>query len=188
MKAFFNSFTLARWIIVVSLFFSILLGWSGWYFHQRRTALETALVKQVPDLAVELQTLSKQYSKLYKDAEREGLKAQDDPASYIRKIGSDPTIEIGQLSINTPPAQEFIKGVADRKITIKPQNVESGFSRVALANFFWKLESESKRVRVTEIHMEPAQKGVKPQDTLNDRWKWNAEATSRAKKDATTPQ
>jgi hypothetical protein len=186
MKAFFTNMSLARWIIVVSLVLSIALCFTGWRLHQQRAMLEAALVKQVPDLAVELQSLSKSYSKLYKDSEREGLKGeQADPAGYIRGIASLDDVQIGQLEIATPPATEMIKGVLDRKYTIKPQNRDAGFPRLKIANFLWRLENASRRVRVTHIHMETAQKNPKHEDVLMDSWKWEAEATSRAKKDET---
>jgi hypothetical protein len=183
MKDFLAHMNLARWIILGSLVGSLALGWNGWRLRARRIETEASLKREVPMLALDIQTLSRAYSKLYKESEREGLKPQDDPQSYIRKLALHDSVLLGGIDITGPTEIEPVKGVVDKKYTLKPQARDKGVLRLKLANFFYMLESESRRVRVTHIMMEPELKNVKPNEVSNDMWRWEAEVTARQKKE-----
>jgi hypothetical protein len=182
MKSFFANMNLARWIIVASVAGTLVLAFTGWKLHSRRVELERALEVAVPEQALELQVLARRYSKLYKEAEREGLKGQADPQSYIRTLASDEHVALGQVEVITAPETTPRKGVVDRKYTIRPQSRDRGFPRDRIANFMWKLESESRRVRVTMAQLDP-EKPLKPHEHPTDSWKWTVEVTSRQKQD-----
>ena len=180
MKAFFANMNLARWIILLSILGSIGLGWFGYTLRQRRVGLEAALETQVPLLAVDIQKLSREYTQLAREAGREGLRGQTDPESYIRAIASRDEVLLGQINIRAPKPTSPAKGVIDKKFTIMPQDRERGFLRLSIANFCYLLEKESKRVKVTRIHLDPDKK-LKPHEIHNDSWKWEIDVTSRQK-------
>jgi hypothetical protein len=180
MKNFFKSMNLARGIILGSLVLSLVLAVTGYRLHARRVALEVALASEVPAIARETQELSQRYSKLYDEAEMEGLKGQSDPQSYFRGIAADPKVSLGSLEITTPQPQRPSKGVVDIKYRITPQVRDRGFDRKRLANFLWMIEERSRRVRVTQFSM-TREGNLKPWEYGNDRWKWDAEVTSRQK-------
>lgn len=180
MKSFFRDLSLARGIILGSLALSIVLAVTGWRLHRERVELEVALAQEVPDLARETQELSKRYSKLYDEAEMEGLKGQNDPQTYFRSLAADSKVKLGSLEITTPQAQRPSKGVIDIKYRIQPQAREGGFDRKKIANYLWLIEDRSRRVRVTSFSMQ-REGSLKAWEYGNDRWKWDIEVTSRQK-------
>ena len=188
MKNFFQNLSLARWIIIVALISSAGLGVYGYKLHAQRVELEDALRNKVPLLAIELQTLAKQHSALTKQFEREGLQGQSDPVTYIRSIAASKDVAIGDTTVDPPAESENIKGVLDTRYGIKPSSRDRGYGRINIANFLFKLESESRRMRVTRLRLEPEAKSVKPENVLeSDMWRWEAEVTSRTKLDQPAP-
>lgn len=182
MKSFLQSMSLARWIIAISLLASIGLGAYGYSLHKQRKLLEDALASEVPKLSLDLQNLAKRHTVLMKQFEREGLQGQSDPVTYIRTIAAGRDAQIGDTTVDPPQETENIKGVLDTRYTIKPSNRDRGFNRLNIANFLYKLESESRRMRVTRLRLDPEAKSVKPENILeNDSWRWEAEVTSRTK-------
>lgn len=180
MRSFFKNMNLARGIILGSLALSIALALNGYRLHGRRVALEVALTEEVPELARETQVLSRRYSKLYDEAEMEGLKGQSDPHSYFRSLAGDPKVRLGGLEITNPQPQRPSKGVIDIKYRIVPQTRDRGADRKNLANFLWLIEERSRRVRVTQFSFS-REGNLKPWEYGNDRWKWDIEVTSRQK-------
>jgi len=175
--------TLARWIIIVSLVASLGLGFYGYRLHSKRVELEVALQRDVPKLATEMQTLAKQYSLLRNQSEHltfgSGIA---NPQTYIRNIAASPDVMIGDTSVDPPSENKIIEGVLDTRYGIKPSARDRGYPRLNIANFLFKLESESRGMRVTRLRMEPEAKNVKPENVLeNDMWKWEAEVTTRTK-------
>lgn len=180
MREFLDKMNLARWVILVTLVASLVLGITGWRLQRQRAELEKGLQARVPNMAQELQVLAAQYSRMYKDAEREGLFGQKDPQLYIREIAANPNVAIGDVFIDTPTPQVIAKGVVDRKYTIKSQSSNRGFTRDRIANFMYLLEKSSSRIRVTRASIEREQ-NQKEWEIGPDSWKWNIEVTSRQK-------
>jgi len=179
MKQFFANMNLARWIVVLSILASIGLGVFGWKLHERRLQLEGALVTDVPKTAQDIQVASRRYSRLYKEFEREGLKAQDNPEQYIRSLASNPKVGLGSVNVLSKKDTRA-NNVADLKFTITPLESKAAHNRDRIANYMWLLEQESRRVRVTSISLD--QKGkFEPWETGNDQWEWEIEVTSRQK-------
>ena len=181
MKAFFANMNLARWIILLSLLGSIGLGFFGFRLRQKRIALQESLEVDVPLLAVDLLKLSREYSTLSKEASREGLIGQADPQSYITEISARREVELGQIDIGTPRPTTPAKGVIDRKFVIRPSVRDRAEMRLRIANFCYMLERDSRRVKVTRIHLDPEQKNLKPHEVSNDQWRWEIDVTSRQK-------
>lgn len=182
MRAIFKDMSLARGIILGSLVLSLVLAYTGWRFHSQRVGLEVALESEVPNLARETQVLSQRYSKLFDEAEMEGLKGQSDPYTYFRQLSADSKVKLGGLEFTNPQPQRPSKGVIDIKYRIVPQDRNRAFDRKNLANFMWLIEERSRRVRVTSFSM-TREGNLKPWEYGNDRWKWDIEVTSRQKEE-----
>jgi len=181
MKQFFANMNLARWIVLLSLVAAVSLGVFGWKLHQRRIELEGALEASVPKRAQDVQVLARRCSRLNKEFEREGLKAQDNPEQYIRSLASHPQVGLGSVNV-TSKTDTRAKGVADLKFTISPLESKAAHGRDRISNYMWKLEAESRRVRVTSISLD--QKGkFEPWETGDDQWEWEIEVTSRQKRE-----
>ena len=186
MKTMLANMNLARWVILVSVVVSIGLGFWGWSLHEERVALVDALKIEVPKRAQNIQVLSLRHSELHKEYDREGLRGQSDPDTYIRRLATDKDVALGGVRINNLPDRSPFKGVVDRKYAISPQDVKkggrgaTGFDRARIANYLWLLEQQSRRVRVTNIRLDPVQK-TEPWVPANDQWTWDIEVTSRQK-------
>ena len=191
MKDTIANLSLARWIIIVSLLASMGLGFYGYKLHAKRVELEDALSREARVVALDLRNLARKYTVLKRQSEGEGIKeGQSDPLSYIRRIATSKDVMIGDTTIGQPVKDEHIKGVLDTRYSIKPADSArtDGYHRLNVANFLYKLESESRRMRVTHLRMEPKAKGVKPEIVLdNDSWIWDVEVTSRTKIEAPPP-
>lgn len=179
MKALFKSMNLARVIIILSILGSIGLGWFSWKSSQGLTGMKDNLDYRVANLVKEIQTLAVRHTKLTKEYRNEDLKGgQANPDSYIRRIAAADKVEIGQVQVD-PKKTTPAKGVVDKRYRIRPSQSDRDFPRYRIANFLYTLEQRSRRVRVTDVKIEAAQPRLKPHEVPNDRWKFDAEVTSR---------
>ena len=86
---------------------------------------------------------------------------------------------MGNLTLNVPAAEQFSKGIVDKKINIRPDNRERTFARTTIANFLYTLEAQSRRVKVTMITIENSDRRVKNHEIPKDQWTFLADITSR---------
>ncbi len=180
--------TLARWIIVLSLLAAVGLGYYGYSMHARRLSLEDALTREVHEIALDLRNLARRHSVLTKQLDREGFKEQSDPATYIRAIAANAAVLMGDVTVAPPSEAEHIRGILDTRYTISSSSFDRGYPRLNIANFLYKLESESRRMRVTRLRMDPEAKNLKPENVLDvDSWRWEVEVTSRTKLETPPP-
>lgn len=188
-KAALANMNFARWIILVGGVGALALGASGWQLYSKRVELEEALAPngRVENLCRKIQGLGKEYTKLRKDLGGENLKAQDDMTTYITRRAADPRVQLGSVIVVPTQPIETQKDVIDFKYTIKPQSSDKGQPRDRIANFFYKLESDSRRLRVTNIHMWQEQR-LKEWEVGNDLWKWDVEVTTRQKEEPKAPK
>ncbi len=180
MKAFLWNLNFSRVTILVTLALSLILLVLGINLHRRRTALEAALDVDVPRMAQDIQVQSRRYTALYAEAEREGLKGQDDPQTYFRSLAAHQKVVLGGINIDQLPTTYPSKGVMDKKYKIEPQSADRRFDRKNIANFMWLIEEQSRRVRVTSISLK-RERNLKPFEVGPDRWEWRIEVTSRQK-------
>jgi hypothetical protein len=181
MKSFFSHFNFARALILLCLIGSIPLGWYGWQQYQLNTELKQDLAKggRIERLIQDVQRNAHTFSTKQEEASAEGMAGESDPVSYIRTVARMDQIDLGQVDIN-PSDQARQNGIVDKIYRIGPKNKQRTFRRTALANFLFKLEQKSQRVRVTEIKMETEEsRKVKPEDIPNDMWTFEAKITSR---------
>ncbi len=181
MKSFFTNFNFARALILLCLLGSMPLGWYGWKQYETNRQLKSDLAQggRIEMLIQDIQRNAHIYDTKQQEQGAEGLAGESNPQTYIRTIAGTDHIDLGQVDI-TPSTQPRSKGIVDKIYRITPNNKQRTFRRTALANFLFKLEQGSQRVRVTEIKMETeASRKVKPEDVPNDMWTFECRITSR---------
>ena len=94
-------------------------------------------------------------------------------------VAAKGAVELGLIDI-TARESPAGKGVTDKLYKIKPS--DRSFLRSRLANFFFSLEADSRRVRVTSLKVETFSK-TKPEEIPEDRWTFEADVISRSKDD-----
>jgi hypothetical protein len=177
MKSFLASMSFARWVIVISLLGSCFLGWVVWSKTRRLGEVQVELTRVKP-LIQKIQESALRLNALQKAADKEGLKGEADPELYIRKVAQQDNVNIGQVVI-TPRTTTPERNIEDRHYGIRPNNRTERFSRLHIGNFLFKLEEDSRRVKVTELKVNPVER-VKPGEVPNDTgWTFEATITSR---------
>ena len=181
----FANLNFARVLIISMLVVSIPLGWMAWERNGQIAELRAALAKQgeVENTVRDIQALSRRHSALVREVDAEGIVGQANPRSYITKIAYREEIELAQLKID-PSTREPIKGVVDNIYRVTSSQKDKSFGRVRLGNFFFMLEEKSRRVRVTELKLETANRRLKPHEFPDDQWTFECKVTSREKKDS----
>ena len=179
MKGFFKQMNLARAIIYSSLLGALVLAVIGWRRQTELSAMREASKDEVPKLARTIEQLGRRHSQLTSAMRKDALSGQSDLESYIRGIAAFDRVEIGNVNISNTEAPGATRGVMDRKYSIKPTDRTRAFPRSKIANFLYKLEAESRRVRVTDVTVEVADKKIKPHEVPEDNWTFEAELTSR---------
>lgn len=177
MKTFFSNMTFPRAVILFSLTGSLVLGYFVYMRTQRLTQLERDL-QRAPSVVQKIQEHAWRLDELHRAADKEGLKGeQSDPELYIRRVASQDNVNIGQVDTSVSEATPE-RGVLDRKYKIRPTNKNESFHRGSIGNFLYKLEADSRRVKVTSLKMTPVGR-VKPGEIGDDLWTFEAEITSR---------
>lgn len=177
MAAAKNKLNLARAIMLLSIVGAAVLGYFGWKRQAQVDEMKAQLEQPVETMARDVARLSQQHTTLSREYNRFGLKAQDDPETYIRKIAAAQFVEIGDVEL-TPRKVPTQRGIEDSTWQIKP-NPPRPFQRSQIANLLYKLEADSGRVVVTDIEITKADKRLKPHEIPEDRWMFEATLTSR---------
>lgn len=181
MSDFFRNMTFPRLVVLFSLVASAVLGYFVWVKGERLEEVQRELAR-TPELVKEIQELGIELTNYQEVARGEILKGEDlDFETYIRTIAADPRVEIGQLDLS-PREQPQAGGIVDRVYTIKPDNPNQRYHRSRIGNFLYKLEAESRRVKVTRLALRPKGR-LKPGELGDDLWSFEAEITMRTKED-----
>jgi hypothetical protein len=130
-------------------------------------------------LTQQIAQLARKDTQLSESLKGENLQGEADMQSYIYKVATADRVEVGNLMLTPSAPEQFSKGIVDKKYNIRPDNRERTFSRTTIANFFYTLESQSRRVKVTMITIENADRRVKNHEIPKDQWTFLAEVTSR---------
>ena len=178
MSDFFRNMNLARFIIVMTLPLSLGLGYFAWTQNQALEEKEDDLRRRVPKLVTSIQQYAADHSRLKKELRAEGLQGEASPASYIRGVAASNKVEIGDVKIDENTRTPF-KGVEDRTFTIRPVESDRKFQRERISNFFFKLEDDSSRIKVTDISIDLVQKRIKNHEVPDDFWTFTGQVTSR---------
>jgi hypothetical protein len=167
MKSFFQNLNLARGIILVSLIGCLALS-------EMKDNLNIKMQPLVKDL---MQT-AQRHTTLARTLKDDSLGNQADLETYIRKVAAKDKVEIGNVNMTFSPEQRS-KTVVDKVYRVKSDARERTFQRLRIANFLYTLEFDSRRVKVTDLKLEVAEKKSKPHEVPNDEWFFEAEVTSR---------
>ncbi len=178
MKNFIKNMNLARAIILVALVGSLALGWLCWQRQQELEDLKLHLSSHMKPAVEKLMQAAIRNTQLYKASKDENFKAQTDFATYIRKVAAKDKVEVGDVDL-APTNDLRSKGIADEKYRIKPKDKDRTYTRLKIANFLYTLESDSRRVKVTDIKIDTGDKKIKPHEIPEDMWFYEAEVTSR---------
>lgn len=173
----FQAMTFPRWVIVVMVISSSVLGYFVYERSQRLEQVKQDLQVRVPRLAQEIQQLAMELDDLQDRADKENLKGEAKPEYYIQTIAHSDVTRIGEVNV-TPQRPKSYKGFEDHTYTIKPVNKSAKFYRNQIGNFLYKLEADSRKVRVTKIDLKPTDP-VKTGEIGPDEWTFTVELTSR---------
>ncbi len=180
--SFFRNMNLARAIILVAFIGSIFLAWKNYQDRQTLDRFETALRKDVPDTVENIQRLSQQYSKLVQSKAEDGLARESSPQSYIATVRDMRGAELGLMDVTTNESS-YDGNIEDVKITVRPFEKESKFTRNQLAYFMYEIERGSNRMKITDIDLQLAERrGLKNEDIPTDFWTYRIEMTTRQEK------
>ena len=174
-----STMSFPRWMILTCALATPVLGWFAWQKTEHLDELEQELA-MVPTLVREIQTRAIQLDTLQKQIDKDKLGKLDKAELYIQKIAQDGRVNIGDVNIS-PDKDYPTKGVVDYEFLIKPSDQKREYNRHQIANFLFKLEEESRRVRVTRLEIEPSTRRVRAEDVLRDAWTFEVTATSRQK-------
>jgi len=167
-----------RMVILVCSLGSLALGVLVYLRMHRLSEVQSELAR-VPEVVKEIQSNAYRLSDLQTRASAEKFKGQEEPETYIRSTAGGPNINLGQVNIshsNKSPA----RGIEDTIYKIEPQLKTQRFSLGQIGNFLYKLEFDSRRVKVTRIKIVPAEK-VAPGEVGKNQWVFDADLTTRTK-------
>ena len=182
MKSFFQGMNLARGIMLLSIVGCIALGFLGWQRTQKLAEMKDDLNDRIKPLVKDLMQTAQRHTTLSKLLKDDSLSAQADLETYIRKVAAKDKVEIGNVNMTFSPESRS-KTVVDKVYRIKSDARERTFQRLRIANFLYTLEYDSRRVKVTDMKLEIAEKKPKPHEVPADEWFFDAEVTSRQRAD-----
>ncbi len=194
----FKNFNLARWIILFSVVGSLALGVVGYLQSSSLRALRSDLEKSgvrknaagsyddsdVAKLVRELDTLGRKHSQLAKAKRAEGFTETEGLNNYIERAIVQDGVELGDHGTD-PSTVNVTKGIVDKKIRIKPNSRDKVFQRSKIANFLYKLEADSRRIRVTDLVIELGGKSKVREHEVPEEgnWTYEVEITSRQREE-----
>jgi len=182
MSSFFRQMSFPRAVILFCTLGSLVLGYLVFQRSQRLDEIQREL-KLVENVLREIQVDATHLNDLQRVASNEKFKAQSEPETYIRNIAQDDMVNLGQLAVDkTTKPVSGINGVEDRIYRITPApsvRATAHYQRVYLGNFMFKLETDSRRVKVTSIKLDPVDKRLKPGQISSDEWTFDIELTTR---------
>jgi hypothetical protein len=180
--SFFQHLNLARVIIIFSLLGSLFLAWNGMQEQEKVDQLRNVFASAVPKVCTEIQELSLLNTKLIGDVKGDKLLSQASPESYIRGCADHPSVQVGEVDMTSRnrPGQA---GIIDKITTIRPFDRKRQFPHYKIAQFLYRLEADSRQVKVTSIKMD-LEGGSKDLDKIPaDNWSYDVEVTNRVKED-----
>jgi hypothetical protein len=194
----FKNLNLARGIILASLLGSLALGVVGYLQSRTLSELKSDLEKSgarksasgsyddsdVAKLVRELETLGRKHTQLAKAKRAEGFTETEGLNNYIERAIVQDGVELGDHSTD-PSTVSVTKGIVDKKIRIKPNSRDKVFQRSKIANFLYKLEADSRRIRVTDFVIELGGKSKVREHEIPEEgnWTYEVEITSRQREE-----
>lgn len=185
--SFIQHLNLARLIIIFTLLGSCFLGWNGYKQHQDLQSLRPVFSKAVPNVCREIQELSMLNTKLVGDVKGDKLLSQASPESYIRGCADHPSVQVGEVDMTSRNSSGRQKGIIDKITSIRAFDRKRTFSHYKIAQLMYRLEADSRQVKVTSITMD-LDGGSKDLDKIpGDNWTYDIEVTNRVKEGGNKP-
>jgi hypothetical protein len=176
---FFRHMNFPRAVILLSLMASAVLGYFVYEKKARLAEIERELALVRTKVAKEIQQMGIELAQYQELGTGSTTGAEFDFDPYIRSIAATETlVEIGEVEIS-PTTKSPSKDVKDSIYKIKPFNKNKRLTRSRIGNFLYKLEADSRRVKVTSLKLTPFKK-IKPGEVGEDVWTFEAAITSRS--------
>lgn len=179
--SFVKNMSFPRGVILCCSLGSIVLG-ALVYQKSKRLAEVQSELERVKDVVKEIQTDALRLDQLQLSAGNEKFKAQDEPETYIRSIASEKVVALGQVDISKDTSSAA-RGIDDTIYKITLQSKAQRCTRHQIGNFLYRLEEDSRRVRVTRVKLTPFPK-VSPGEIGKDEWTFEADLRTRSKVDS----
>jgi hypothetical protein len=179
-KGFFGRMSFPRAVILFCSLGSLTLG-ALVYLRSRRLDEVHKELERVKEVVKEIQTDAYRLDDLQRSASTEKFKAQSELETYIRAIAGHKDINMGQIDI-AKSTKSPARGIEDTIYKMSPQTKSQHYQRAQIGNFLYKLEFDSRRVKVTRLKLTPFDKVV-PGEVGKDRWNFEADLTTRTKVD-----
>ena len=176
--SFFQRMSFPRIVILLCSLGSLAFG-ALVYLRTDRLAEVQAELISVKSVVRDIQTDAYRLAELQKAASTDTFKSQDEPETYIRQVAADDHINMGQIDI-APSTKNPARGIEDNIYKMTPREKSQRFTLGQVGNFLYKLEAESRRVKVTQLKLTPFEK-VTPGQVGKDAWNFEAELTTRTK-------
>jgi hypothetical protein len=186
MKTLFQHFNFVRVITLLSLFGAAALGVLDWKQRQRLLEMRAALAPggKVEELSSRIQENGLLFTEIENDLKSDKLADHGSLETYIRSLAANPdNVKIGSVKVTprTSRSGNLPKGMVDDSYDIVPQVAADSFRRESISNFFMLMETNSPRIRVTELRIENADTKAKPFEVPGDKWTFKGTVTSRKK-------
>jgi len=178
---FFRNLNLPRFIILICLTASAVLGYFVFERTERFAQIQRELV-MVEKVIKEIQQNSMELERLQALSRDDKFKEDQAAESFIRQISGEQVVQLGQVKIQNR-AKPQGKGILDKIYELEPQHSkEQKFSRDQIGNFLYLLEERGTGVKVTSIDLRPVGK-FRAGEITNDEWTYKIKLTSRTKKE-----
>ena len=166
---------MVRIMIVALLLGSIFLGWRAWNQNAEIQRYEEALAPGglVEETVEDIQRMAFQYTQYKERAATEGVKGSGDEGSiaeYVRGHAQGSKVQWGGVKIGAAKARTTSVGSKQYKDTtykVTPQEKDQTYDRHRIANLFYLLEKESRKLKITAIDIKVADKTL-PHEIPND--------------------
>ena len=168
---------MVRVMIVLLLAGSAVLGWLAYKQTQEIARYEAALAEggEVDETIRSIQEKAFKYTSLKDREESEGMKgAADDQVSvagYLRKKAQDPKVKWGNINVSEPDDKRNRDGYTDYTYRVSHSDGTAAVSRNHIANMFFLIERDLRRMKVTGIRLDTADTKADEHEVPADEWR-----------------
>lgn len=177
---------MVRMMIVLLVLGSGFLGWRALQQQARIDELDAALARggDVERLVQKIQERAYTYTQYQNRKLEEGVKGEVNEGSmavFVRKWAQDKDVLWGNVTVNKADDDAVTinnKNYRDTSYRVDPRDKNQWFDRNRIANFMYILESKSRKVKVTELNIELAEKADE-HEVPQDKWEVDFKLTVR---------
>lgn len=174
----FKSMNFTRWIIVGCIVSIGILGYLLYRDQVHLDEVKAQVDRRAPELVTEIQEKSKRLTRLVEDLDKDRFARLGDEEQYVMVIAEQPDVGIGTVSAD-PGEKSLGGGLVDLTVRIEPFDDASIYTPTAIANYLYRLEEESRKVKVTAFEFKPVQRLDPEQYGVDRNWSFDATITIR---------